>query len=322
MKTISICAARPEEPPISMSSLVLGTCYFSTGISRDESFALMDRCFELGGRTLDTARVYADWLENGESASERTVGAWLRERGVRREITLVTKGGHPHAGKSRLRRADLREDMARSVDCLGCAPDVYFLHRDDTSIPVGEIVDVLDELVREGMTRAVGASNWSLGRILEANEYAERNGRSPFTVSQIQWSLAAATPESWGDPTLVCMTREEYAGYLRRGIPVMAFSPQAKGFFSKFIAGGPDAINSKIRQRFVTPENLARAERLREFCARRGISPAAGALAYLTCNALPAAAILGCSNVAQLEDSMTAADLQIGAREAAALAGE
>ena len=319
METLQIRAAGN---PVPMSKLVLGTCYFGSGIPQEESFALMDRYFELGGRTLDTARMYADWLENGHSASERTVGAWLRARGLRDEITLVTKGGFPDDGVCRLHRADIREDMERSIEYLGSAPDVYFLHRDDKSVPVSEIIDILDELVREGKTRAIGASNWTLNRILEANAYAEKSGKTPFTVSQIQWSLAVATPETWGDPTLVCMTQEEYAGYLKSGIPVMAFSPQAKGFFSKYLAGGEAALNDKIRRRFVSAGNIARAERLRDYCAAHGITPAAAALAYLIRDRLPAAAILGCSSVAQLEDSMTAANVQMSHEEAAALAGQ
>lgn len=312
MKTGTIRGAGGD---IALSKIVLGTCYYGTDIPKEESFRLLDRYYEAGGRTVDTARVYACWLPDGLSASEKTIGEWLRSTGVRPEITLVTKGGHPpmdNMRRPRLSPGELRQDIELSLSCLGTDyVDVYFLHRDDETIPVGEIMDTLHEFVTEGKARSLGASNWSLKRILEANDYASRNGKTPFAVSQIQWSLASCTPESWGDETLVCMDDEEYRGYLGAGIPVMAFSSQAKGFFSKYIAEGPDGLNAKIVSRFVNETNLKRLERVRRLCEETGASPAAVAMAYITCNRLSGFAIAGCSNAGQLEDTLTAAELTL-----------
>ena len=76
-------------------------------------------------------------------------------------------------------------------------------------------MDMLDEHVRAGKIRALGASNWTVQRIDQANQWALAHGKTPFTVSQIQWGLAATTPAAWGDPTLVAMNDSEYAGYVK-----------------------------------------------------------------------------------------------------------
>ena len=78
-----------------LSVLCLGTASYGSACTRDESFALLDAFAEAGGNFLDTAHVYADWLPAGHGASERTVGEWLRTRGVRDEFAVATKGGHP-----------------------------------------------------------------------------------------------------------------------------------------------------------------------------------------------------------------------------------
>lgn len=305
---------RAADGSVSLSKIVLGTCYFGTDIPEEVSYEMLDMYYAAGGRTLDTARAYGQDRE-GRSASERTIGKWMKDRGVREEITLVTKGGHPQFHDLHLSRLGEREicaDFEASMRDLSTdRAEVYFLHRDDVSIPVGRIMDVLDRLVKAGGVRALGASNWSLDRILEANAYALENGKTPFSVSQIQWSLAHSTPAAWNDDTLVCMTDAEYAGYLRAGIPVMAYSPQAKGIFSKYIAGGEAALNRKIRERFLTETNLRRIERVRAFAQKTGLSPAAVALSYVTCNPLEGFAIVGCSNAEQLRDSLSAADLEL-----------
>ena len=177
--------------------------------------------------------------------------------------------------------------------------------------------DALDRHVKAGRIRALGASNWTCARIAEANAYARANGKTPFTVSQIQWGVAYVKPGAWPDPTLVSMTPEEYAGYLALGIPVMAFSPQAGGYFSKMISGEP--LQPKFAERYDGPENRRRLAALREICARTGASPAAVLLGYITSNRLPGSAVIGCSTLEQLEDSMSACDLTLSEADIAAL---
>ncbi len=308
------CWVKGQGGNIPLSGIVLGSCYFGTDISESDALSLMDTYYALGGRTIDTARLYANWLPGGESASERVIGRWLRQTGLREQITLVSKGGHPprsNLAQTRLDRESLTFDLHTSLEVLGTDKiDVYFLHRDDEAVPVEGIMDTLHEFVQQGLVRAVGASNWRIERILEANAYANRAGKTPFTVSQIQWSLVHTTPQIVGDPTLVCMDESQYGQYTKAELPVMAFSSQGKGFFSKFLAGGQAALSQKAMQRYYSEINLRRAERVGQLAKELGVTPAAVTMAYITSNPLPAVAIAGCSTVAQLQDTMQQADLQ------------
>lgn len=290
------------------SRVVLGTAYFAPE-NRDTAFAVMDAYYARGGRTIDTARVYGAWGASGAAGignSELVIGEWLASRGYS-DITLITKGAHPVVGNmlaSRLDRESVLSDAAESVKTLGRVPDLWFLHRDDLSRPVSEIAETLKILVDSGYARTVGASNWTFDRIMEYNAYAAANGCPEFQASQIQWSLAVTTPEAYGDPTLICMNDAEYVKYLTHQFPVFAFSSQAKGFFSKAIAGGIDSLPEKARHRFATPENLRRLEQVRANSEAHSITPAQYALDYLTKNPVPACAIAAFSSVAQLEDSI------------------
>ena len=98
---------------------------------------------------------------------------------------------------NRLSRREIESDLDESLKALGTdVIDIYWLHRDDTSYPVEDIMQTLSLLAEKGKVRAVGCSNWGTARIEEANRAAKKNHFNPFSASQIQWSLAASTPEA------------------------------------------------------------------------------------------------------------------------------
>ena len=306
MKTLTIQSAAGKAE---LSSIIMGSTYFGTKLSKETVFSLLDDYFSFGGNCIDTARVYGQPDVGEASASEAVIGDYLKARtGLREKILLSTKGGHPPFHDMHSPRLDgdsLRADLEGSLQTLGTSyTDFYFLHRDDERIPVEQIMPVLDGFVKEGKVRFLGASNWKAARIAQANQYAKEQGLTPFSLSQIQWSLARTTPEQCGDDTLVCMTEEEYTWYRENQFPVLCYSSQAKGFFSKMIAQGPDALNDKAKARFLTEENMDKLEKVKTLSKKYGISPAAAVLLYLTHNEVPAAAIIGCSNAGQLADSM------------------
>ena len=206
--------------------------------------------------------------------------------------------------QSRLSERELTEDMNLSLQALKTDYiDLYLLHRDDRNLPVEQIMDTLDQFVTQGKTRAIGVSNWSADRIFQANRYAHSAGKTPISVSQIQWSYALCTPKMFHDESLICMTEKEYHQYLNMKIPVMAFSSQAKGFFTKAAQDGIQQVGAELKE-FVTETNSKRFQILEEYCAKTGCSFAAAALRYLIYNPLPGVAIIGSSNITQLRDSM------------------
>jgi len=308
-----------------VSSLLLGSDYFGATVSPADSFSLMDRFLELGGNAIDTARMYANWIPGCAGKSEETIGQWMKDRGNRDRVFLITKGGaieKNSTDKARISKAELTSDLEESLRALQTeCVDLYFLHRDDEDRPEEEIMDTLHGFIKAGKERSIGASNWRAHRIEAANRYAASVGLPGFAVSEIQWSLALSTPALHKDPTLVCMDETEYHYYLKKQMPVFAFSSQAKGFFIRGIRKGLNANNEKAMARFATEENIARLERVRILMDMRHLTPAQITLGYLTSQPFPTCAIIGCKTVEQLEESMQAADTVLSAEDRSLLSG-
>ncbi len=309
--------------PLNVSRLVLGTDYFGSGVPREESFRILDDYVAASGNMLDTARFYADWVPGGHGASERTLGEWLRDRpGLRERVLIATKGGHPpleNMHTSRLHLEEVRRDLDLSLRTLGVdSIDLYWLHRDDESQPVERIMDMLAAVAATGAVRALGVSNWRAERILAANRYAERHGLPKLSASQLQWSLAVSSAEAQEDDTRVVMDEAELARYQQHQFPVMAYTAQAKGFFSRPLEG-PGAANDKSQRWFTNPVNLARRERVQQLARRSGLTPTQIALGYVLSHPLPALALIGPRHLHQLHDSLTAADVVLSPADRCAL---
>lgn len=276
---------------------------------KEEYYTLLDTFYyQYGGRSFDTARSY------GYGMSEKILGQWLRDRRIDRcDVFVSTKGGFPPDDDRhgcRLDRKNLTEDLNQSLEAFGFDYfDLYLPHRDHASLSAEEIMDTLNEFVRQNKVHFIGVSNWKSARIAEANRIAQKEKLIPVSVSQVNFSLAQTSPELLEDDTLVAMTDAEYQWYLAHQFPVMAFSAQAKGFFAKL--GKGDAPTPKIKSRFMTERNMERLARVKILSARLDVSPGALALAYLTCNALPVSAIFRCRTKEQLDDTMGAGKISL-----------
>ncbi len=289
------------------SRIVLGTAYFGDGISESDAFFMMDKFCALGGTHIDTARLYAD------GRAEEIVGRWRKSRKAD-DILISSKGAYydPNMGESpRLSESDVRQDLEKSLKALNTeCIDFYWLHRDDESKPAEEMIELLNRLVSEGKIKQFGASNWRAERIAEANTYAKKAGLKGFSASQIRFNPAA----SCGDERqgLVNMNEAEFAFYKQRNMPVVAYSSQAKGFFSKMAEVGESALSEKARKRYLTEENLTRLEFMKKLSVKYDASIAAiicGAFCSFDCpEVFP---VIGGSNVRQIEDSMSGADVSI-----------
>lgn len=304
---------------ISLSKIILGTADFGTGISEEASFRLMDMYLSGGGNTFDTARAYCGWIKGSEFASESTLGKWIKQRGNREDVVVITKGAHPPFDGSepynRLSADCINHDIEVSLDTLQMDyVDLYFLHRDDENRPVSEIIDTLNKLIQSGKIKAIGASNWKLSRIIEANEYARKTGQTGFSASQIQWSYAKCTPATFGDNSLICMDDKSYKDYLAAKIPILAYSSQAGGVFS--MGYKPDLSDILPKHtKYLSDENKARYTKLVELCEDKNYSCGDVCLSYICDNILPACAIAGCSTEKQLNAILNSQNLHLCEKE-------
>jgi aryl-alcohol dehydrogenase-like predicted oxidoreductase len=290
-----------------LSRLVLGTMHF-----RDDAMAwpreLLDEWAAIGGNVLDCAHNY------GEGSSERAVGRWLRDSGLRQRTVVLTKGAHPDERGARVTpeaiTADLRESLQRlDLDSV----DLYLLHRDDPRVPVGPLLEVLTHHRREGRIGAFGASNWTAARLAEARRHAQEHGLDAFSCSSPNLSLARQNVPPW--PGCVSASPpQERAWYEATQTPVFAWSSQAGGFFAlppELVARG-DTLVGRV---YASPENDERRRRAVLLADRKGVKPHQIALAWVLHQPFPTYALIGPASLAELHDSVEALDVDLTAEE-------
>lgn len=274
---------------------------------------LLDAFVAAGGTMLDTAAVY------GDGASERAVGRWLTERGRSDDVLVLTKGAHPFLSdwQPRVNRAAVFRDLAESRERLGLDTiDLYLLHRDDPSVPVGPLVDGLNELVARGSIRAFGVSNWTTQRIQAANEYAATHSLLGPVASSPHFALAV--PRKAIAPGTVEIAADDVAlrWYRERQFPLFAWSSQARGFFSeRFSPGSQDPRN--VARIYGREDNWERRRRADKLARQRGCTPTQVALAWVLSQPLNAFAIVGPGTVPHLDDCLGALELTLSPSEVA-----
>lgn len=256
---------------------------------------MFDDFYERGGNAFDTAYIY------GRGRMERLLGQWIRNRGIRQEVVVIAKGAHtPHCDPDSL-SAQLLESLDRlQTDYV----DLYFMHRDNPDIPVGEFVDVLDEHARAGRIRAFGGSNWSPERFREANAYAAAHDRQPFAALSNHFGLARAYDVPWAGCRHV--TDPESRQWLEaEQIPLFPWSSQARGFFTGR-ARPADRSDEELVRCYYSDENFQRLERARSLAQQLGVAPTAIALAYVLNQRFPTFPLFGPRTLAETRTSMEA----------------
>ena len=276
-----------------------------------QAFSLLDRSFELGCNTFDTARIYWD--------SERTLGAWIRARRNREKVVVISKGCHPQLvlGRPRLSASDMSHDLHASLKALGTEfIDLYLLHYDDPATRVEPIMERLNRHIDEGKIGAIGASNWSHERIASANTFAAGQGLKPFSASSAQFSLAEWTRPPWPGAVTLGGDGQHAARewYSTHGLSLFTWSSLARGFFSDhYDPKNPtgNRISRWCATYFGTEENIQRLERARVFAREHDVAVAQVALAYVLCHPLHAFAVVGCTTFEKFAENVAALSLKL-----------
>lgn len=310
------CVAGVQKP---VSRLILGTMIVSSQ-ERERSFALLDAALELGCTAFDTAHGYAG------GNSERGLGLWMAERGNREQVVIISKGCHHNADRKRVTPFDLTSDLHDSLARLQTGyVDVYLLHRDDPSLPVGPIVETLNEHLCAGRIRAFGGSNWTHQRIAAANEYARERGLMPFAASSPNYGLAEQVEDPWG-PGCVSISgppnQEARAWYEATQTPVLAYSSLARGLFSgRITPQNFDQMRSTLDRACLTAYchecNLERLRRALEIAEEKRASVPQIVLAFMFASPLNVFPMVGAANGDEFRQNVDAFDLALTAEERA-----
>lgn len=309
---------------LTASLLCLGTAEFGSAVDESSSEKLIETYLDAGGNALDTAEIYAAWLPNGEHRSETFVGQWLRTRKNRDQLIISTKGAHPRLAsmdKPRMSKPVVEADLDSSLQRLGIDHvDIYWLHRDDPSTPVEEVMLMLEDFRKSGKIRYSGLSNWTQPRAEAARAAAEKLGVDCFIGVQNQWSLAKADA-SKGDPTWA-YTDEPYGQWhARHNIAAFPYTPQANGYFRRLENGTLAKASELVKGLFDSPQNRDRFKRIKTLQSSTGLSVGAIVLGYLVNQPFPAFPIVGPKTTADLLDSIEAAKATLSLEDLGFLTG-
>lgn len=295
-----------------VSPLCLGTMNFGWHTSEEDSFAIMDRALEQGINFFDTADVYTNWVEGGESGrSEEIVGRWHRQGGGRRDrIVLATKvygfmptQGEPEPNRDRRGLSALKiirgcEASLRRLqtDCI----DLYQMHHVDRTCPFDEVFEAFETLIRQGKVIYVGSSNFAGWDIATAMMTARGRHLIGLVSEQSVYNL---------DNRMVEL--EVIPACRHFGLGLIPWSPLAGGL----LAGPPDATGRRANEGHAK-RLAAKADQMSQFdalCRELGQPHAAVALAWLLANPVVTAPIIGPRTTAQLDAAVPAASLKLDA---------
>ncbi|MFE7406305.1 aldo/keto reductase [Isoptericola sp. NPDC057559] len=301
-----------------VSTLCLGTMWFGTKTDEKTSFAILDRFVEAGGTFLDTANNYNGWGGGHGRDSEDVIGRWMAARGNRDQLRLATKAGaakkDPNLPLQNVAPTNFQglgaETVAwearESLRHLGVDHiDAYYGHVDDYDTPLAETVGAFGKLQAEGIIGIAGISNVALHRVVEAREEARRQGVAPYGLVQQNLTYPYPRPDvgrhNWASYELLDYARASSE----------AGSPLAVVAYSPLMQGALVRDDKPLWDGFDHPTTHERLRVLREVAAEIGATPNQVVLAWLMGGDVPVVPIAGASSLAQLEEILGAAELDL-----------
>jgi aryl-alcohol dehydrogenase-like predicted oxidoreductase len=298
---------------MTVSRICLGCMSFGSSewrpwvLDKDDAVPIIERAIDLGINFFDTANMYS----NGES--ERVLGDVLAQ--YERDPQMVATKGYfqmddadPNSGG--LSRKAIEHQLDASLDRLGMdTVDLYQTHRWDDDTPVEQTLAALDDAVRRGKARYVGASSQWAHQFADALHTSEREGYERFATMQNHYNLVYREEE-----------REMLPLCQREGVGVMPWSPLARGYLTR----SHEDIDAT--KRGSTEEHMYEHpyregggpeinERVQELAAQRDVTMAQISLAWLLHKDWVDAPIVGTTSVEHLEDAVEALDISLSDSE-------
>ncbi|HEV8269028.1 MAG TPA: aldo/keto reductase [Thermoanaerobaculia bacterium] len=303
---------------LKVSRLCLGTMTYGSSewrpwiLNEEAARPFFRRAFEAGINFFDTADMYS------VGKSEEVVGRAIKEHGKREDVVLATKVFFPMGSGPNdkgLSRKHILSAIDASLSRLGTDyVDLYQIHRFDEETPIEETLSALDDVVRAGKARYVGASSmyaWQFAKMLLA---ADRMGVARFVSMQNHYNLVYREEE-----------REMLPLCLSEGIGVIPWSPLARGFLAGNRKERGQGETERARtddyahKLYYEPSDFTVVDRVVELAGRRGLPPARIALAWLLHQPAVTAPIVGASKLPQLDEAIASLEVKLDESERAFL---
>lgn len=273
---------------------------------------LVSTAMASGVNFIDTADVYS------EGQSEILLGKALKTLGVKRSDVVIASKVYGAMGKGPndmgASRAHIMDGVAASLERLQLDYiDLYQIHANDPITPVDETLRALDDLVRQGMVRYVGVSNWQAWKIMKALGHAEHHNLARFESLQAYYTIAGRDLER----EIVPLLQDQNVGLL-------VWSPLAGGLLSGKFGPGANGPEGARRIDFdFPPVNRDRAyacvEVMREIANAKGATVAQVALAWLLAKPWVTSVIIGAKTRDQLTDNLRSVDVALSSEDMAKL---
>ena len=284
---------------LSVSPVTLGTMTFGAQTDEAAARSMVDLCLERDVNFIDTANVY------NAGTTEEILGRILAGR--RDRFVIASKVGIKNdqlSAEAGLSQAAIQAGIENSLRRLNTDYlDLYYLHQPDYSVPLEDTLNVIDELIRAGKVRFLGASNYASWQLCRMLWLAEKRGWQPVQVVQPMYNLLARGIEQ----ELLPMCREF-------GLAVVPYNPLAGGLLTGKqksaapIAGTRFDLLPFYRDRYWHEANFVAVERLKELAQRAGRTPTRMAIGWLLQQSGVTSIILGASRLEQLQENLAALD--------------
>ena len=307
---------RPLGPSgLDIAPLVFGGNVFGWTADEATSFALLDAFVDAGFNAIDTADAYSRWVPGHEGGeSETIIGRWLKARGRRDEVAILTKvgsdmgQGHNDLSPGWIERAVEASLRRLQTDRI----DLYQAHWPDPRTPQEETLRAFDRLIQAGKVRAIGVSNHDADQVRQALDISAREGLAAYAAIQPHYNL---------------YSRATFEGPLQdlaveKGLGVITYFSLESGFLTgKYRTGADVAGTSRegmLKDKF--DERGVRVLAVLDAVARRNeAAPAQVALAWLLAQPGVTAPIVSATSTTQLAEVLKAADLALSDQDLAEL---
>ena len=300
---------------LSIAPLVFGGNVFGWTADKKTSFDVLDRFLSAGLNAIDTADVYSAWAPgNSGGESETIIGEWMKARGNRNRVVVITKVGSPMGkGKEGLKPAYIAEAVEASLKRLQTdVIDLYLSHWPDMATPIEDTLGAYQRLMQEGKIRWCGASNLGVQLLEPALAASKAKGLPRYEVLQPEYNLA---------------DRREFDGGLadlceREEIGVITYFSLAKGFLSGKYRSEGDLSKSPRGEgvkAYLNPRGFRILDALDAVAARHKAKPAEVALAWAMARPGVTAPIASATSVEQTESLVRATALSLSAADMDAL---
>ena len=300
-----------------MAPLVLGGNVFGWTANEQTSFTVLDAFVAGGGNAIDTADVYSAWApgHEGGGQSETVIGKWLKQRGRRDDVLILTKVGMDLGGdKNGLSKARIKQAVEDSLHRLQTDYiDLYQSHKDDETLPVTEPLEAYAELLKEGKIRAIGASNFKPERLQAALDAADTHGLPRYESFQPEYNLYNHAAFEQQDLPVVQAS----------GIGVIPYFGLASGFLTGKYRNEADLVKSvrgsTIGQKYLNEQGKKLLAAMDAVADTHSATLAQVALAWLMQAPGITAPIASATSPDQIKELLEAMALQLTAEDVAAL---